>query len=874
MNQKHGWGSTLLISLFVPVVGLLLPFLHIYLINAAGLTLPLRVHLPELVLACGASAAVLFGLQVLLPARARRGAAALMLAWGTALWAQSTLFIGDFGVLLGGDLDWAGQRHLAYLEFLAAATLIVVLARWRDTLLRRAGTVMLLVTLSAGVNLLPPLLAREGRAPASSDYTFTRAGVFDLSARRNVLVFILDSYQSDVFAEILVEQPRWRKVLEGFTYFPDATSSFPRTYASVPSILTGQAFDNTRPFGQYLRQAYLGASAPRILKRNGFDCRFFSFSWQPFYAHPEVADNLAGADGRAGAGWMRQREATQLKNLLLFRLAPYPAKPWVFNDNLFRLKAPAGAAGDEGNPYPLTDEQKVYSAGNNQEDLEFLDLVQAHLKTGGERPAFRVYHLAGPHAPFVLDPQLNLVDQTGYGRRPFRDQSEASLRLLELVFARLRELDIYDQSLILVISDHGGGSYHQVGIRPEGASAWGHDSLPAEVADPALQEIIRGGIPLVLAKAPHRQGPLAVSLAPVELTDIPGTIFRTLDLDAPGNPPSIFTVDPGAPRRRLHRFYRFTDWAQDYIVPMTEYAVQGFSWDPRSWAPSGRNLNLAAARSAAGSLVVLGPEGNLDEFAGRGWSKPGDQGRRMGPDGASVTLPAPDRPGAAALEMTVRLDRPADPPVPLALRVGGQEVAVWTLDVVPDRNLRCLVPAHLLDGSSEVAIGLQAGPDPAAGPEVITLRLAPGEAFPPYETGQEVDFRSGGNAGPYRQAGWHEPEPWGAWVHGYAGSVALQLDPVPEQGLVLEARLQAALFRGSDPVAVEVVAGGRPIAQLEIASGGIETYSWPIPGEALPPSGQLILTFKVANPRTASSFGVNQDTRPLGLGVAGIRLLD
>ena len=51
----------------------------------------------------------------------------------------------------------------------------------------------------------------------------------------------------------------------------------------------------------------------------------------------------------------------------------------------------------------LTEDQRRYSADNDAEDLEYLDEVLAFMGAGSGRPACRVYHLGGAHAPFILD---------------------------------------------------------------------------------------------------------------------------------------------------------------------------------------------------------------------------------------------------------------------------------------------------------------------------------------------------------------------------------------------------------------------------------------------------------------------------------------
>lgn len=871
MKTKMPWGTAFATSLFLAAVGVWLPFLHLYLVNTANLTLPLAVHLPRLAVLSGVVAAVALALQLAVPGRARNAVGAGLLAIGIFLWAESTLFIGHFGFLAGGDLDWDGNRHLLYLEGGLAILLVAALFRLRGFMARRAGLIMLVLSLSAAANLIGPLQTELKRTKQGVKHTFTEEGIFELSPERNVLVFILDTFQSDVFAEIVAGNPRWREVLDGFTYFPDATSAFPKTYASVPNILTGQAFDNSRPFPTFLREAYLGDSAPRVLKRNGWDVRYHSFTWQPYFAHPEVADNLAGLDSGERARWMRQKEFTQLENLLLFRLAPFAAKPWVFNDNRFRLREkPAPESTDVGR-YTLADSQRVYSADNELEDLKFLDQMLAFLDTGSPRPAFRVYHLEGAHAPFQLDPDLRCVGWQDFARGPFRDQSTAMLKLMELVIQRLRELGTYDNSLILVMGDHGNGELMKLDIRPEALAALGGRSGTAPCADPRLREVVRGGIPLLLAKAPDSHGPLRISEAPVELGDVPATIFQVLGLHAQTPGRSLFSPAADPDRIRLHRYYRFAGWGHDFIVPMTEYRIEGFSWDPGSWSATGRNLNQEAIAAAEGCLVILGDGGNLEEFNHSGWSTPRIQGRCIGNRSASISLPLPEKLGPTSLQLTLK-HLPPQPPAPMKVFFGDTLGGVLTVGGGSPHKYQIFLPDQALVAGSAVEVRFELDPAMDPGPQFVELYLDYTAERPVFPQGKQVSFAVAGRGAGFFGYGWDNREEWGTWTRGPRSTLFMTLGRAPRADLILTAELSAAVFGAAPPVRASILANGTALDRLEILNGDPHQYHFRVPAALAQNEGILDLTFLVENPRSPGEYLDGRDRRPLGLGLRWLRI--
>jgi len=102
------------------------------------------------------------------------------------------------------------------------------------------------------------------------------------------------------------------------------------------------------------------------------------------------------------------------------------------------------------------------------------------------------------------------------------------------------------------------------------------------------EQVIRGAIPLVLAKPLGRQGELEISLAPVKLSDLPNTLFAELGCDNALSGPSMFEIPDTTERIRPHHHYHFSDWGPE-TGSFTDYEVSGFSCDQASWRATGSN---------------------------------------------------------------------------------------------------------------------------------------------------------------------------------------------------------------------------------------------------------------------------------------------
>src|SRR6185436_19727519 len=75
-------------------------------------------------------------------------------------------------------------------------------------------------------------------------YSFDDSARFAFSPTRNVVILVLDTFQTDLFQELLDDDAGLAAKFEGFTYFRNAVGGFPSTAASVPLILTGQYYEN------------------------------------------------------------------------------------------------------------------------------------------------------------------------------------------------------------------------------------------------------------------------------------------------------------------------------------------------------------------------------------------------------------------------------------------------------------------------------------------------------------------------------------------------------------------------------------------------------------------------------------------------------
>jgi hypothetical protein len=741
--RTHGPGTptaataAIVVALFVATLFLFGPAM-VYLTNAIEFSNSLGdLAVAGAVLALVASillAAVLVGLKALGAAFLEKGLA-LIFALGFLLWFQGNFLLWNYGPLDGRAIPWSAMARFGIIDglvWLGALVAAFVLSR---PLLRFAGKVglaLIAVQLAYGA----VLFLRQPETPSFKRYSVDTADEFVFSRSRNIIVLILDSFQTDVFDEIVRETPNITAGFDGFTYFRNALGGYPFTELSVALMLTGRFYDDALPFEEWKKEAYGADSLPRVLKANGWRVDLFpKVSFSLSYSD-KVASNFVKGIPRAE----RMLDVAYILDLGLFRSLPHFLKRRVHNDqNWFfrriylRVREPFPKFGDARTRVigPKTrgtlKNRKLFSrkAFQKSQDIKFVDAMLSEARLGDDRSAFKFYHIGGPHIPLVLDENLDYAPMSA-SRENYRKAATASLKLTAMFLERLRKLGVYDGSMIFIVGDHGAGFQGQEFIPRPGSRASGSDDL---VTQPARIN----ALPLILVKPFASIGSLRTSDAPVSLADIPATAFRALglDIDAPGE--SMFSVDASAARERRYLMYSGRD-IYSYYGDMDEYLVSGPSWEDGAWRRSGkvftRRGTVFRRRETYryGSPLDMKLGGSGLPYLEYGWHVPDTNltwtaGRR-----ALMVLPVEPRREDMTLSVTFRphwsLLKAADREV--IVTVNGTRVGRWSVGTGPERTCQATIPGELAGDALRILFevpGAMAAPESVKAEDILKLGI-------------------------------------------------------------------------------------------------------------------------------------------------------
>jgi hypothetical protein len=580
----------------------------------------------------------------------------LVFTLGLLTWLQSNLLIWDYGVFDGRGASWAQFDWLGWIDLAVWAAALLMAFRFSRRVLPLVSLTAWLLVAGQAVLLLAKVPEQEGFWRRDIALGFPE-GLSELSRTQNVFHLILDSFQSDVFLELLNEQDAFED-FAGFTQFYENAGVAPHTSFAVPATLLGRIYDGSGSPSDYYKEALNHGLQVKLMEA-GFNVNLvplLSMAASPHSNYFEVPSSYQGS-----FSLVKNINTAQLADVGLFRVAPHFLRKRLF---------------DDGNWWLLPKLRGEIKPPSFQDKAFFSDYID-RLKPGGEAPAYHFLHLNPPHPPYqTLADGAYAGEVLANTRENYVNEARAIFRLLARLVQRLQSLGLYDSAFIVFQGDHGSQ------IKPV---------VAGEEVQPCLARL-----PALLAVKPFgaEPRPLQVSAAPTTLLDIAPTILGAVA----GEQGPLFSIDPAAARPRPYMV--FNDSSE--VARIRRFEIEGSVFDPRSCRSQG-DVEVALDHSTYhdGVKFQFGMTGNADAIKGLGWTSCGAQ--HCWSIARHVTLrlktSAPDKDHTLSVRLMPFVRPPAVPVQRIGLSVNGHFLEEWVATSNQVQNFSARIPAALLKGA-------------------------------------------------------------------------------------------------------------------------------------------------------------------------------
>lgn len=371
----------------------------------------------------------------------------------------------------------------------------------------------------------------------------TDSNLFTYSDTDNFIIFIVDAVDGETTKDILETEDAYNSTFDDFTFYDNVMGAYPFTSHAIPYILSGQWYLGESDFNEYSCKAIGESPLFNNLKKLGYSIDLYDAELKIGYK--ESKNQFENTSNNRKAIKSYTGFAKDVISLGGIKYAPFLLKRFCYRED-----------GDYNKNIETTDE-KLFSWN----DKQFYDDLNNTVINKTETKQFKFIHLEGAHVPFKYDENLNYTKDGTYKKSVM-----ATLTLIDKYINVLKENDIYNNSTILIMADHGYEDGDDSGMGRQ---------------NPAL-----------FIKQKNEQHDFRISSIPVSYEDLQSVYSRLLEGKSGDE---LFDYKETDSRERRYIFFQYGKENN-----MQEYIQTGSASDNSTMIPTG-NIYVHISNETSGS---------------------------------------------------------------------------------------------------------------------------------------------------------------------------------------------------------------------------------------------------------------------------------
>ena len=572
LKPKGRIGVAFIVSFFTVFTILVVAPLELVANSARDLSFNLNDVAGPVIIAGLVLTLILTVILSLLRKRVFNVASALVGAIGVASYVQAVFLNGGMPLADGHEVIWSNFTSqmivsgLIWLAIIAAAVIFSLLkARQLRTGLLVTATALIIVQVVGVTSLWGPSIAASMDAhPEHQQVIATREGLYNVSSKKNVVVFVLDTTDTAFVQKLYDEHPETFAPLTGFTWYRNSVGSMIPTRYGIPSLLFGSRPQPGENFNDFV---YNWAQSDQYLKDiqdAGYQAGLYTD--QLNYSHYRDTAQKYSVNYHEPRGRGVDNQLDVLGALrILYKTAFCRDMPWVFKPRFWYYTEDLNM---RMRKTVNMDEVDLSSQPYTEDDLKYYQELQHYglsIDDTGQNGSFRFIHLIGSHPPYILDRNVERTEDPS--KQNVEEQTMGAYRIVAQYIAELKRLGVYENTSFIITADHGDWYLTNTDIQ--------QPSAPVIMYKPAGQT------------AEEAAQPMQISDAPVWHYDILAQTLKDMGVDQQTLSNYTTPLDESYEGETRPRYYIETISNGKRDIFVREFVINGDANDMKNWSLTG-----------------------------------------------------------------------------------------------------------------------------------------------------------------------------------------------------------------------------------------------------------------------------------------------
>lgn len=383
---------------------------------------------------------------------------------------------------------------------------------------------------------------------ADGEQVLTVKNLDTLANGQNVIVFIVDRFDYEYYEDAAKNYPELFDELDGFTYFADYVTLYPRTFPGALHVLTGVETDFSMSHDAYMTEAYKNSAHLQSIKQQGFDINIYT---DDYYCYEDANDMSGYAENVSGKVSYKIVESASLA-FDMIRLSLYRYLPFCAQGLVGSISTPTF---DKYVQYDMT--YDLYSTDMRE---VYEHLTEDELTLRESEKGYSFIHIDGCHKSTIYDSEFNTLPENDPDKLSWSTQNvmTQSFKIISRYIAEMKRLGVYEDATIIITGDHA--------------------NIRSDSKEPTDSYVTA----LLVKPAGVSEGEIKTNYAQLDVDNVLATIKEASGIDA--EQPTVFEVAEGEMQVRKLMFQRsYKNEAGKTVYENIVYEIRGNAKDFANW---------------------------------------------------------------------------------------------------------------------------------------------------------------------------------------------------------------------------------------------------------------------------------------------------